>query len=52
VTVVAVLSCPNYADTCYLGINVDTGAIPDHDVFSEGLIQGFDEVLALARTGP
>jgi diacylglycerol O-acyltransferase len=37
-----------YADTCYLGINVDTGAIPDHDVFRECLIRGFDEVLALA----
>jgi diacylglycerol O-acyltransferase len=41
-----------YANTCYLGINIDTGAIPDHDVFRECLIQGFDEVLALAGTGP
>ena len=41
-----------YADTCYLGIDIDTGAIPDHDVFRECLIQGFDEVLALAGTGP
>ena len=40
-----------YADTCYLGIDIDSGAIPDHDVFRECLIQGFDEVLALAGTG-
>jgi diacylglycerol O-acyltransferase / wax synthase len=40
-----------YVDTCCLGINVDTGAIPDHDVFRECVIQGFDEVLALARNG-
>lgn len=37
-----------YVDTCALGIDVDTGAIPDHDVFSESLVAGFDEVLALA----
>jgi diacylglycerol O-acyltransferase / wax synthase len=37
-----------YLDTCALGIDVDTGAIPDYDVFSESLVAGFDEVLALA----
>ena len=37
-----------YVDTCALGIDVDTGAIPDYDVFSESLAAGFDEVLALA----
>ena len=37
-----------YLDTCYLGINVDTGAIPDFDVFYECLVAGFDEVLAIA----
>ena len=37
-----------YVDTCALGIDVDTGAIPDYDVFSESLVAGFDEVLALA----
>jgi diacylglycerol O-acyltransferase len=30
------------------GINVDTGAIPDFDVFYDCLVAGFDEVLALA----
>jgi len=37
-----------YVDTCALGIDVDTGAIPDFDVFHDCLVAGFDEVLALA----
>lgn len=37
-----------YVDTCALGIDVDTGAIPDFEVFRECLVAGFDEVLALA----
>ncbi len=37
-----------YVDTCALGIDVDAVAIPDHDVFREALVAGFDEVLALA----
>ena len=37
-----------YVDTCAIGVDVDTGAIPDYDVFSESLAAGFDEVLALA----
>ena len=36
-----------YVDTCALGIDVDTGAIPDFDVFCDCLVEGFDEVLAL-----
>jgi WS/DGAT/MGAT family acyltransferase len=40
-----------YVDTCALGINVDTGAIPDVDVFHDCLVAGFDEVLALADDG-
>jgi diacylglycerol O-acyltransferase len=36
-----------YVDVCALGIDVDTGAIPDYDVFYECLVAGFDEVLAL-----
>ena len=40
-----------YVDTCALGIDVDTGAIPDYDVFSMSLVAGFDEVLALS-SGP
>ena len=37
-----------YVDVGALGIDVDTGAIPDYDVFHECLVAGFDEVLALA----
>ena len=37
-----------YVDTCALGIDVDTGAIPDFDEFYGCLVAGFDEVLALA----
>ncbi|WP_407688136.1 wax ester/triacylglycerol synthase domain-containing protein [Mycobacterium sp. HUMS_1102779] len=37
-----------YMDTCALGINVDAGAIPDFEVFYQCLVDGFDEVLALA----
>jgi diacylglycerol O-acyltransferase len=37
-----------YVDTCALGINVDTAAIPDYEVFHDALVSGFDEVLALA----
>jgi diacylglycerol O-acyltransferase / wax synthase len=36
----------SYVDTCALGINVDTGAIPDPEVFHECLVAGVDEVLA------
>ena len=39
----------SYVDTCAIGINVDTGAIPDFDVFYDCLVAGFDEVLALAN---
>ena len=37
-----------YAQTCAMGVNVDTGAIPDPDVFHRCLVEGFEEVLALA----
>ena len=37
-----------YVDTCALGIDVDTGAIPDFEEFCDCLIAGFDEVVALA----
>jgi hypothetical protein len=37
-----------YVDTCALGIDVDTGAIPVVEQFRQCLIDGFDEVLALA----
>ncbi len=37
-----------YVDTCTLGINVDTAAIPDYEVFYDAIVAGFDELLALA----
>ena len=37
-----------YVDSCALGIDVDTGAIPDFEQFYDCLVEGFDEVLALA----
>ena len=38
-----------YVDTCALGIDVDTGAIPDFEAFYDCLVEGFEEVLALAE---
>jgi diacylglycerol O-acyltransferase len=38
-----------YQDTCARGINADSGAVPDLPVFHECLVEGFEEVLALAR---
>jgi diacylglycerol O-acyltransferase len=37
----------SYVDTCAVGVDVDTGAVPDLEVFLECLREGFDEVLAL-----
>lgn len=37
-----------YVDTCALGINVDTAAIPDYDDFHAAMVGGFDELIALA----
>ncbi|MEB3981710.1 WS/DGAT domain-containing protein [Mycobacterium sp. 663a-19] len=36
-----------YVDVCALGINVDTAAIPDYDVFHDALVASFDELLSL-----
>ncbi|MGF2953467.1 wax ester/triacylglycerol synthase domain-containing protein [Mycobacterium sp. THU-M116] len=38
-----------YVDTCALGINVDTAAIPDYDVFHDAIVDSFDELLSLAE---
>jgi diacylglycerol O-acyltransferase / wax synthase len=37
-----------YVDICALGINVDTAAIPDYDVFHDAIVSSFDELLTLA----
>jgi diacylglycerol O-acyltransferase / wax synthase len=37
----------SYRGTCNVGVNADTGAVPDPDVFVASLRDGFDEVLAV-----
>ena len=39
----------SYVDTCAIGINMDTSAIPDPEVLYDCLVAGFDDVLALAN---
>jgi diacylglycerol O-acyltransferase len=39
----------SYVDTCAIGINADTGAVPDFELLHACLVEGFDEVLALAE---
>jgi diacylglycerol O-acyltransferase len=39
----------SYCGTCYVGVNIDTGAVPDPDVMMECLRNGFEEVLAVGR---
>jgi hypothetical protein len=38
----------SYNGRCYIGITLDTAAVPDHDVFIECLHEGFEEILALS----
>ena len=38
----------SYCGTCHVGVNIDTGAVPDPDVLMDCLRSGFDEVLAVA----
>jgi diacylglycerol O-acyltransferase len=37
----------SYVDTCHIGINTDTGAVPDPERLVACLAEGFEEVLAL-----
>jgi diacylglycerol O-acyltransferase len=41
----------SYAGTSAIGINIDTAAIPDFEVFFGCLIAGFDTVIASAKRG-
>lgn len=41
----------SYVDTCCVGINTDTGAVPDPEVLTACLAEGFEEVLDLAGGG-
>ena len=45
------LTLMSYVDTCCIGINVDTGAVPDPDRLVACLREGFVEVLGLAGDG-
>ncbi|GAA1312094.1 wax ester/triacylglycerol synthase domain-containing protein [Saccharothrix xinjiangensis] len=40
------VSMGSYAGTCCIGVNVDTAAVTDPDLFARCLSEGFDEVLA------
>lgn len=42
----------SYAGTCHLGITVDEGAVPDPEALVECLVEGIDEVRALAGHAP
>ncbi len=37
----------SYCGTCFVGVNIDTGAVSDTDVMMDCLRDGFDEVLAV-----
>ncbi|MFF0457436.1 wax ester/triacylglycerol synthase domain-containing protein [Nocardia africana] len=40
----------SHADTCCVGINADTAAVPDVEVFTDCLAEGFHAVLELGET--
>ena len=39
----------SYCGTCFVGINIDTGAVPDPEELMECMRAGFDEVFAVVR---
>jgi WS/DGAT/MGAT family acyltransferase len=41
----------SYVDSCCIGVNTDTGAVPDLEVLTSSLAEGFAEVLALGGGG-
>ncbi len=42
----------SYVDTCYVGVNIDTGAITDGPAMVECLREGFDEVVRIGTDQP
>ena len=38
----------SYCGTCFVGLNIDTGAVPDPDELMDCMRDGFDEVLSVA----
>jgi diacylglycerol O-acyltransferase len=49
-TIGAAVNCTlmSYVDTCFIGITIDSAAVPDPDCLVRCLAEGFEEVLALA----
>lgn len=41
----------SYVDVCAIGVNIDAGAIPDHDVLRDCLTAGFEETLSVHAAG-
>jgi diacylglycerol O-acyltransferase len=41
----------SYDGSCFVGVNVDTGAIPDVDLMIECLRESFREIVALGVSG-
>jgi hypothetical protein len=39
----------SYLDRCYIGVNVDAVAVPDHERFVRCVEEGLGEVIALAE---
>ena len=46
------LTLMSYVDTCFIGINIDTGAVTDPDLLVRCFTEGFEEVLGLGGTHP
>jgi diacylglycerol O-acyltransferase len=46
------LTLMSYADTCCIGVNVDTAAVPDPDRLVDCLVEGFQEVLVSGGQEP
>jgi WS/DGAT/MGAT family acyltransferase len=42
----------SYDGHCYIAVNVNAAAIPDHELFVESVDEGLDEVVALGRAKP
>jgi hypothetical protein len=42
----------SYTDRCCIGVNIDTGAVPDADRLVACLREGFAEVLSLVEVAP
>jgi len=36
----------SYEGTCFIGLNIDTGAVPDASVMAECVREGFSEILS------